>query len=173
MAAGPCTFEHTKVYFAPALLNAGLTGLGSLPRAQAHLAAATRLSGLGTAEVIRTADLAGLASTAASDLHRWLSTRWLTLISELWQAWGKAQPPKPSQPDPLRPPPPPCATSRAYTLAGRIARPPRAPCSVTQTPAAPRASRHAIPHRLQASTWIGPRRNLPGDEPDGSFRIPA
>ena len=75
LAAGPCTFEHTKVYFDPALLNAGLPGLASLPRAQAHLAAATRLSGLGTADVLRTAALAGLASTAAADLHSWLATR--------------------------------------------------------------------------------------------------
>ena len=44
LAAGPCTFERTKVYFAPTLLNAGLPELGSTPRAHAHLTAVTRLS---------------------------------------------------------------------------------------------------------------------------------
>ena len=88
-------FEHTKAYFAPALMQAGLAPLHSMNRADAHQAAAARLSGHHASTVVRTAVLAGLASTAANDLHQWLATRWLTFATDLWQQWGKAQPPRP------------------------------------------------------------------------------
>ena len=56
-------FEHTKAYFAPALMQAGLAPLYSMTRADAHQAAATRLSGHHASTVVRTAVLAGLSST--------------------------------------------------------------------------------------------------------------
>ena len=96
-------FEHTKACFAPALMQAGLAPLHTMTRADAHQAAATRLSGHHASSVVRTAVLAGLASTAANELHQWLATRWLTFATDLWQQWGKAQPPRPPAKVPDRP----------------------------------------------------------------------
>ena len=77
-------FTHTKAYFAPALMQSGLAHLNTMARADAHQAAASRLSGHHTSTVVRTAVLTGLASTAANDLHQWLATRWLAFATDFW-----------------------------------------------------------------------------------------
>ena len=95
LADAPCDFRHTKAYFAPVILEAGQPPLHALPRHLAHEAAAARLSGQHVTTVIHIAALAGLASPAVADLHHWLTSRWITFAADLWQTWGKTQPPRP------------------------------------------------------------------------------
>ena len=126
LAADPCDFRHTQAYFARVLLSAGQTPLHALPRHLAHETAAARLSGQHVTTVVHIAALAGLASPAVADLHHWLTSRWLTFAADLWQTWGKAQPPRPqTERDRARAGGGRPFSSRAYTATGRPARPER------------------------------------------------
>jgi hypothetical protein len=89
-------FEHSRGYFSPALLDADSTPLDRLPMQEAHVEAATRLSGRHAASVVRLGQLAGMSTTVAAACHKWLALRWLTFAKDVWHAWGQAQPPRPT-----------------------------------------------------------------------------
>ena len=163
------TFEHSRQYFAPTLLDANRTSLALLPQQEAHQEAACRLSGRHATQVIRMGQLAGLSSTAAAAAQKWLTLRWLAFTRDVWQAWGKAQPPRPPRSRDRAPPRP--RRSQAYTASGLVARPTRAPGFVrmpTQSAAPPPRQ---LPLAFRPGRWVGPSRGIPSDAPDGSFRL--
>ena len=66
-------------------------------------------------------------------------TRWLTFATDLWQQWGKAQPPRPPKSQTGRGKQSQQQRSTVYTAAGRVARLPQATGSVSPAPRAPSA----------------------------------
>ena len=171
-ASNARTFEHTRGYFAPTLLDADRTPLALLPRHEAHVEAATRLSGRHVASVVRLGQLAGMSTSVAAASTKWLALRWLAFTRDVWQAWGQAQPPRvPRTPLETRQRTP-RPRQGAYTANGRVARPTRAPgfVSMATQPAAPPS--RPLPLAFRPGRWVGPSRGIPSDAPDGTFPLP-
>ena len=166
--AEPLTFEHSRQFFGPALLRAGRTPMSALPRHDAHREAATRLSGRHAASVVRLGQLAGLSTSAATACHKWLALRWLAFARDVWAAWGAAQPPRP--PGPRTRPRTARTRHAAYTAAGLVARPTRAP-GFASLPTQPAAPPRSLPLAFRPGRWLGPPRGIPSDAPDGALPL--
>ena len=119
------SFKHSNGYFSPALLAAACAPLTSLPREEAHREAASLWPPRGLRSPgLDSSPASSLSSTVATGCHKWLALRWLTFAKDVWQAWGKAQPPRPTHD--RRRDLPREARHRAYTATGMVARPTRA-----------------------------------------------
>ena len=111
--------------------------------------------------------LAGLSSSAATECHKWLAHRWLTFARDVWQAWGKAQPPRPprsrdrAEPRPPRP--------RAYTATGLVARPTRARDYLRLPTQAAGPPPRQVSLAFRPGLWLGPAARHPQRRPRRLF----